>query len=97
MNPDPDVRIHTPSSPRIRADGFKSAIDSTVVSANHSAFLFDSLADCMWPIHSDSGKETGGVGLYCDPSVDFHFVDLVQFPDLVLDLFCIHCAIYWLL
>ena len=31
------------------------------------------------------------MGLFVDPSVDFDFVDPVQFPDLVFNLFGIHC------
>jgi hypothetical protein len=32
----------------------------------------------------------GPVGLIIYPSEDFDFVNLVQLPDLILDLFCIH-------
>jgi hypothetical protein len=31
------------------------------------------------------------MGLNVYPSEDFDFVDSVQLPDLILDLFCIHC------
>jgi hypothetical protein len=37
------------------------------------------------------------VGLIIYPSEDFAFVNLVELPDLILDLFCIHLKIYWLL
>jgi hypothetical protein len=31
------------------------------------------------------------MGLNVYPSENFDFVDSVQLPDLILDLFCIHC------
>jgi hypothetical protein len=37
------------------------------------------------------------MGLNVYPSENFDFVDSVQLPDLILDLFCIHCGIHWLL
>jgi hypothetical protein len=39
----------------------------------------------------------GRVGLNVYPSEDFDFVDSVQLPDLILDLFCIHGQLHWLL
>ncbi len=35
----------------------------------------------------------GPVGLIIYPSEDFNFVNLVELPDLILDLFCIHLNI----
>ena len=39
----------------------------------------------------------GRVGLNVYPSEDFDFVDSVQLPDLIVDLFCIHYLKHWLL
>jgi hypothetical protein len=58
--------------------------------ADHAAYLVDSWPDFDRPIHSDARKKIGRVNLGAYPSVNFDFLDSIQLPDLMLDLFCGH-------
>jgi hypothetical protein len=51
--------------------------------------FINSLTFCSISWHSDPGKEICR-RFFIDPSVDFGFVDPIQVPDLLFDLFGIH-------